>query len=159
MYLNSMSEFKTIHTLLSFLPPSSCDLSPLHKRTQLSPCLMLANPPALSQLLLVFILPLYPDFASKSVLGFKSPLVVVQRSFPPPISAMPSISSPLKGQKMLSRSPNIINQPLSPSTTCLHLKKAGMKAVVKTKHPLLSARHRKVHLDFAHAHKDWTLDG
>ena len=53
---------------------------------------------------------------------------------------------------------NIINQPLSPSTTCLHLKKAGMKAVVKTKRPLLSARHRKVHLDFAYAHKDWTLD-
>ena len=54
---------------------------------------------------------------------------------------------------------SIINKPLSPSTICLHLKKAGMKAVVKTKHPLLSARHRKVHLDFAHAHKDWTLDG
>src|ERR1700761_3928315 len=36
---------------------------------------------------------------------------------------------------------NIINQPLSPSTTCFHLKKAGMKAVVKTKCPLLSARH------------------
>src|SRR6201996_1125735 len=105
MYLNSMSEFKTIHTLLSFLSPSSCNPSPLHKRTQFSPCLMLANPPTLSQLLLVFIPPLYPDFTPKSVLGFKSPLVVVQRSFPPPISAMPSISSPLKGQKMLSRSP------------------------------------------------------
>src|SRR6201996_7992768 len=105
MYLNSMSEFKTIHTLLSFLPPSSCGPSPLHKRTQFSPCLMLANPPALSQLLLVFILPLYPDFAPKSVLGFRSPLVVVQRSFPPLISTMPPISSQLKGQKMLSRSP------------------------------------------------------
>src|ERR1700761_6697292 len=44
---------------------------------------------------------------------------------------------------------NIINQPLSPSTTCLHLKKAAMKAVVKTKHPLLSARHHKARLDFA----------
>ena len=105
MYLNSMSEFKTIHTLLSFLPPSSRDPSPLHKRTQFSPCLMLANPSALSQLLLVFILPLYPDFAPKSVLGFRSPLVVVQRSFPPPISVMPFILSPLKGQKMLFRSP------------------------------------------------------
>ena len=30
---------------------------------------------------------------------------------------------------------NIINQPLSPSTVHLHLKKAGMKAVVKTKCP------------------------
>ena len=53
---------------------------------------------------------------------------------------------------------NIINQPLSPSTTRLHLKKAGMKAVIKTKCPLLSARHRKACLYFAHAHKDWTLD-
>src|SRR5260370_17348777 len=52
----------------------------------------------------------------------------------------------------------IIKQSLSPITFCLHLKNAGMKAVVKTKHPLLSARHRKAHLDFAHAHKDWTLD-
>src|ERR1700733_7597398 len=58
----------------------------------------------------------------------------------------------------ITKSFNIINQPLSPSTVCLHLKKAGMKAVVKTKHPLLSARHHKAHLDFAHAHKDWTLD-
>ena len=46
----------------------------------------------------------------------------------------------------------IINQPLSPSTTCLHLKKAGMKAVVKTKHPLLSAKHQKARLDFAPMH-------
>ena len=34
-----------------------------------------------------------------------------------------------------------------------------MKAVVKTKCVLLSARHHKVCLDFAHAHKDWTQDG
>ena len=54
---------------------------------------------------------------------------------------------------------NIINQPLSPSTTCLHLKKAGMKAAVKTKHPLLSAKHRQARLNFAHAHKDWTQNG
>ena len=53
---------------------------------------------------------------------------------------------------------NIINQPLSPSTVCPKLKKAGLKAVVKTKRPLLSAKHRKARLDFAHAHKDWTLD-
>ena len=106
MYWNSMSEFKTIHTLLYFLPPSSCVPSLLHKRPKSSPCLMLANPPTLSQLLLVSIPPLYLDFTPKSILSFRSPLVVIQRSFPPLISAMPSTSSPLKGQKMLSRSPN-----------------------------------------------------
>jgi len=53
---------------------------------------------------------------------------------------------------------NIINQPLHPSTTRRYLKKAGMKAVVKSKHPLLSTKHRKARLDFAYAHKDWTLE-
>ncbi|KAI6117652.1 hypothetical protein EDD16DRAFT_1481290, partial [Pisolithus croceorrhizus] len=49
---------------------------------------------------------------------------------------------------------NLTNQPLSASTVCLHLKKASMKAVVKTKHPILSARHCKACLDFAYSHKD-----
>ena len=53
---------------------------------------------------------------------------------------------------------NIINKPLSPSTVCLHLKKAGIKAVVKTKCPLLSTKHRKAYFDFAYIYKDWTLD-
>ena len=53
---------------------------------------------------------------------------------------------------------NITNQSLSPSTVHLHLKKAGMKAVVKTKCPLLAARHRKARMDFAYAHKDWTVE-
>ena len=52
----------------------------------------------------------------------------------------------------------IINQPLSANTVRLHLKNAGMKAVVKSKHPFLSTRHHKAHLDFAYAHKDWTVD-
>ena len=33
-----------------------------------------------------------------------------------------------------------------------------MKAVVKRKRPLLSAKHCKAHLDYAHAHKDWTVE-
>ena len=33
-----------------------------------------------------------------------------------------------------------------------------MKAVVKKKHPLLSAKHHKSHLNFAHAYKDWTVE-
>ena len=33
-----------------------------------------------------------------------------------------------------------------------------MKAVVKSKCPLFSAKHCKACLDFAYAHKDWTVD-
>jgi len=38
------------------------------------------------------------------------------------------------------------------------LKKVGMKAVVKRKRPLLTKRHRRERLDFAMAHKDWTVE-
>jgi len=53
---------------------------------------------------------------------------------------------------------NITNQPISAQTVRRHLRKAGMKAVVKKKKPLLSKRHRKARLDFALAHKDWTME-
>ena len=53
---------------------------------------------------------------------------------------------------------NIIDQPLFANTVCLHLKKSGIEAVVKTKCPILSARHCKVHLEFTYTHKDWTID-
>ena len=32
-----------------------------------------------------------------------------------------------------------------------------MKAIVKKKQPLLSAKHYKARFDFAIAHKDWTI--
>ena len=48
----------------------------------------------------------------------------------------------------------ITNQSLSPTTAQWHLKKAGMKAVVKRKCPLLSAKHCKAYLDYANAYKD-----
>ncbi len=53
---------------------------------------------------------------------------------------------------------NITNQSLSPTIVQHHLKKAGIKAVVKTKRLLLSAKHHKAHLDYVHAHKDWTVE-
>ena len=53
---------------------------------------------------------------------------------------------------------NIINHPLSANTVHQHLKKAGMKAVVKSKCPVLTAKHCKACLDFAYAHKDWTIE-
>ena len=33
-----------------------------------------------------------------------------------------------------------------------------MKAIVKKKQPLLSAKYRKAHLDFAIVYKDWTIE-
>ena len=38
---------------------------------------------------------------------------------------------------------DVVNGPVSPETTRRYLKKAGMKAVVKKKKPLLTAKHRK----------------
>ena len=52
----------------------------------------------------------------------------------------------------------ITNQSLSPTTVQQHLKEAGIKAVVKRKCPLLSAKHCKACLNYAHAHKDWTVE-
>src|SRR3979490_3417240 len=53
---------------------------------------------------------------------------------------------------------NILNQLLASKTVRRHLKKAGMKAVVKKKKPLLSARHRKTRRKFAKAHLEWTVE-
>lgn len=52
----------------------------------------------------------------------------------------------------------IVDQPLSVDTVRRCLKEGGMKAVVKRKKPLLSARHKKERLDFALAHQYWTMD-
>src|SRR6266436_9349627 len=51
---------------------------------------------------------------------------------------------------------NITNKSLSAETVCLKLKKAGWKAVVKKKRPMLSRHHRKERMDFAISHKEWT---
>ena len=53
---------------------------------------------------------------------------------------------------------NVANQPLSATTVRQHFKKTGMKAVVKSKCPLLSVKHCKAHLDYVYAHKDWTVE-
>lgn len=53
---------------------------------------------------------------------------------------------------------DITNQPLSPETTRRALKKAGLKAVVKKKKPLLSLRHRRSRLDFALQYQYWTME-
>ena len=53
---------------------------------------------------------------------------------------------------------DVKNHSISPQTIRRHLKKAGMKAVVKQKCPLLSKCHRRERLDFALSHQDWTVD-
>src|SRR6266481_5570364 len=52
----------------------------------------------------------------------------------------------------------ITNQPVTSQTVCRHLRRPGMKAVVKKKRPLSSTRHRKEKMDFAIRHKNWTLE-
>ena len=51
-----------------------------------------------------------------------------------------------------------LNTSISAETMQRNLKSTGLKSVVKSQHPLLSAQHKKVWLDFALAHKDWTLE-
>ena len=53
---------------------------------------------------------------------------------------------------------SITNQPISAQTIRRCLKTVGLKAVTKKKMPLLSSRHRKERMDFAVAHKDWTVE-
>ena len=53
---------------------------------------------------------------------------------------------------------DIISQPLSTRTVSRHLKKAGMKAVVKRKRPFLKKAHRKARYDWALAHQHWTVE-
>ncbi len=61
----------------------------------------------------------------------------------------------VQATKMLK---DITNEPIHPQTVRRALKKAGMKAVVKKKKPLLSKRHRANRLDFALRHQHWTLE-
>ena len=51
-----------------------------------------------------------------------------------------------------------LNTSISAETVQRNLKSTGRKSVVKSKCPLLSAQYKKVQLDFALAHKDWTLE-
>ena len=53
---------------------------------------------------------------------------------------------------------DIINQPLCAQTVRNWMQKVGMMAVVKRKRPLLTKKHMRERLDFAIAHKDWTLE-
>ena len=72
--------------------------------------------------------------------------------------SQPVCTSSSSSQTSLPLDFNIKNHSISPQTIHRHLKKAGMKAVVKQKRPLLSKHHRRERLDFALSHQDWTVD-
>ena len=49
-------------------------------------------------------------------------------------------------------------EPVHPQTVRNHMRKLGMKAVVKKRKPLLSKLHRKARLNFANLYKEWTIE-
>ena len=53
---------------------------------------------------------------------------------------------------------DVKNHAISPQTVHCHLKKAGMKAVVKKKHSRLTSAHKRARLDFAESHQHWTVE-
>lgn len=53
---------------------------------------------------------------------------------------------------------SIAKNTLNPQTVRNHLKKMGMRSVVKKKKPLLSKFHQKAQLNFANLYKEWTED-
>ena len=53
---------------------------------------------------------------------------------------------------------NVTNQSISAQTACHHLKSKGMRPVVKRRRPLLKPHHRKVRMEFAERHLEWTIE-
>jgi transposase len=52
----------------------------------------------------------------------------------------------------------LTNNSISAETVRQHLKKAGLKSAVKQNKPCLTKQHIRARLDFAIAHKDWTIE-
>ena len=53
---------------------------------------------------------------------------------------------------------DVINIPISSQTLHCQLKSRGIKSVVKRKRPLLKPHHRKVRMEFAERHMEWTIE-
>ena len=53
---------------------------------------------------------------------------------------------------------NVTNQSICAQTVRLHLKRKGMRPVVKRKSPLLKPHHRKARMEFAERHLEWTIE-
>src|SRR5258708_35052493 len=94
--------------------------------------------PIRSQLLLAITPPLSLGSGLNIILMLLSPMVAIQPNSLTLIFTMPVTSLALE------------------RLTTPH--KAGWKAVVKKKRPMLSRHHRKERMDFAISHKEWTLE-
>ena len=102
-----------------------------------------------------------PEFTGNIALTYKMSQLDVLQSFLRLILTMPNTSSPLERLRMPPRSLKYSSKLLtshSSQTTRNHLKRTGLKAVIKVKRPLLTKRHRKERLDFALAHQNWTVE-
>ena len=53
---------------------------------------------------------------------------------------------------------DITNQSISSQTVCRHLRKSGLRPVVKKKRPFLKPHQRRARLHFAQSHQEWTLE-
>ena len=130
---NIVSEFEKAHMLLYSQPPSSWELSLLHKRTASSLCLMLAILLTLLPLSLVFTpLPSPDSFKEcsqlhKSFGGRPIKLSPINHHVVHLITTRKAENA-VQVTKSLK---NITNQSLSTTKVRCHLKKAGMKAMEK----------------------------
>ena len=155
---NIVSEFKKTHMLLYFQPPSSWEPFFLHQKNCILSMLNVGH----SAHSIASITDVHTSTISRLHSKERSEL---HKSFggrptklsPTNICYVIHLITARKAENAVwvtKSLKNITNQALSPTTVWHHLKKAGMKAVVKKKCPLLSAKHHKAHLDYAHAHKD-----
>ena len=95
-----------------------------------------------------------PD-APKSVGGCKRKLTDANLQHATCLITSGKIETAVEACKVLE---DITGKTLNPQTVRRGLKEVGMKSVVKTNRPFLSKRHRKERMDFAIAHKDWTVE-
>ena len=106
---------------------------------------------------------LCPEFASPIVFHFLNHLEAIHASFLPLICIHYSIRqiTSQKAEHATEATKNLqdmTGESISVRTVRRAFKKAGMRAVVKRKRPLLTKWHGKARMDFALAHKDWTME-
>ena len=158
-----MSEFKKVYTLLHSQPLVWSDLLFLPNKASSSPCLHNTGLPGESIAKKTCVSPsAISNFHCKECSALPKAIGSGHFKLPPTniqyarhLITSGKAENTVQVTKVLN---NIIIQPLSTNTIHFHLKKAGMKSMVMSKCPLLSARHCKAHLDYAYVHKDYTVE-